>query len=335
MRILTVFTGGTIGSKCGLNKVALDENRFKLIEAAKKRYDLSDVIFETAEPYFVLSENMTTAYWNQLVSFFKEINWEMYDGIIMTHGTDTLAYTSNFLGMLLGNKKIPIVLVSSNYAIEDERANGVINFKAAIDLIRTGMSGTFVPFFQKDKILVHLGTRLMQSRHFLDDFMSVADQPFGLIENGVFTHFCANPTDEKCRTSDSLLEKFPEFEIRKKVVLIHPYIGLDYGSISLNEVGAVLQGTYHSGTFCVEEDSFQEFYKRCLKADIPIFLAPISSDHANTPYASTFAAMDQGIIPLTNLSLEAAYCKLMILSQIYNGQQLKEESQKCLFFEQF
>ena len=51
-----------------------------------------------------------------------------YDGVIITHGTDTLQYTAAFTGYIMAGAQIPIVLVSANYVLEDVRSNGVDNF---------------------------------------------------------------------------------------------------------------------------------------------------------------------------------------------------------------
>ena len=67
-----------------------------------------------------------------LAKYIKEqIESEKYDGIIITHGTDTLQYTSAMLGYMFDDVSIPIVLVSSNYVLEDKRANGLINLSKA------------------------------------------------------------------------------------------------------------------------------------------------------------------------------------------------------------
>ena len=54
---------------------------------------------------------------------------ENYEGIIVTTGTDTLAYSSAALGYAFGELSVPMVTVSANYPLSDERSNGFSNFE--------------------------------------------------------------------------------------------------------------------------------------------------------------------------------------------------------------
>lgn len=74
-----------------------------------------------------------------------------YDGIVVTHGTDTLQYTSAFLAYIFDGLNVPIVLVSANYPLDDSRSNGFENFVGAIDFIKSG-SGNGVLFRIKTQI---------------------------------------------------------------------------------------------------------------------------------------------------------------------------------------
>lgn len=335
INILTIFTGGTIGSIHKEGKVTLDQNKYKLIEKAKEKYDLNDVEFDIKEPYFVLSENMLIDHWNQLIMLLRQTDFKQYKGIIITHGTDTLAYTANLLAMLLGNIGIPVVLVSSGSDLESEMENGTDNFYSALKLIRAGIPGVFVPFRQCGKDIIHLGSRIMQSRHFTDDFISLMDSPYAQIKGGIIEY---NPSpynieETELKYGSSLLLQHPLFQISKRVLVQFPYIGQVFDYICLDGFSAVLLGTYHSGTFCMESNSFQRFYQECQRRSIPVFLAPISQRHSNRPYESTDQAITAGIVPIVNVTLEAAYTKLLILSQIYDGNTLKENINTDLFYE--
>lgn len=336
MRVLTIFTGGTIGSIYKEGKVALDENKYKLIDKTKEKYDLTDIIFDIQEPYFVLSENMMTDHWNQLIQVLQKLDDQQHDGIIITHGTDTLAFTANLLAMLVGNIGIPIVLVSSGADLESEMQNGTYNFKSAIDIIRVGIPGVFVPYRQEGRDMIHLGSRIMQSRHFFDDFNSLMDEPYAQISDGIIDYNSSpyNIEETQLNNGKSLLREYPSFQLGKRVLMIAPYIGLIFDNICLDGFCAVLLGTYHSGTFCMENESFQRFYEECQERSIPVFLAPITKRHSDKPYESTDKAVKAGIIPIVNVTMEAAYTKLLILAQIYDTDTLKKNVNSNLFYEQ-
>jgi L-asparaginase len=97
--------------------------------------------------------------------------------------------------------------------------------------------------------------------------------------------------------------------------MIKPYPGLDYTHFNLENVDAVLHDLYHSGTACTslkwgENHSLLEFIKHCKKLDISVYLAPAikSAD----VYQSTKALLEQGANMIWNMSIEAAYVKLLL-----------------------
>ena len=143
MKILVVFTGGTIG--CG----GEGGGKYMLTQMYLDRY--GDVDFDTAEPYTVLSENLEGSHMNMLADCLQSYDLNSYDGIVVTHGTDTLQYTSAFLAYIFDGLNVPIVLVSANYPLDDSRSNGFENFVGAIDFIKSGSgNGVFVSYKNAD-----------------------------------------------------------------------------------------------------------------------------------------------------------------------------------------
>ncbi|MDE6111619.1 MAG: asparaginase domain-containing protein, partial [Eubacterium sp.] len=164
MKILIMFTGGTIGCSSSGGVISPNEENTKLLlELYKKEYS-KDVDFEITEPYYALSENNTGKTLEHLISAVCDAVNMDYSGIIVTHGTDTLQYSAAALSYALGNKTIPVLLVSSNYVLTDKKANGLSNFAAAVDFIQNGYGkGVFVPYKNSDnKVYVHRASRLLQ-----------------------------------------------------------------------------------------------------------------------------------------------------------------------------
>ena len=106
--------------------------------------------------------------------------------------------------------------------------------------------------------------------------------------------------------------------------MIKPYPGLNYAHFNLENVDAVLHDLYHSGTACAstqwgENYSLLEFIKRCGEQDIKVYLAPaIKSADA---YQSTRALIEQGAEMIWNMSIEAAYVKLMLAYGNFSDEQ--------------
>jgi len=139
MKIKIIFTGGTISSRLNENVISVETENFskmQLIENFNKASNFADIEFISSQPLNVLSENMSINNLNTLINEIKNTNFSEIDGIIITHGTDTLGYTANILAILLAGIKIPVVLVSSNYILSDEKSNGNDNFFNAVDFIK-------------------------------------------------------------------------------------------------------------------------------------------------------------------------------------------------------
>ena len=132
--IKIIFTGGTIGSTLSDGVIRPETGKPRaLLEAYQVKYgtDLTQIA-DFAEPYTILSENLDGDILRKLIREVACALQDGYKGIIITHGTDTLQYTGAALGYTFGLCSVPIILVSSNYPIENPRANGVDNLHGAV-----------------------------------------------------------------------------------------------------------------------------------------------------------------------------------------------------------
>ena len=145
MKILLIMTGGTICSfENERGERAADTERAEayIVNNFKNGDSVyrDDVQFDVKSPLNILSENMTVTSWNTLVTNMKKYKYDEYDGVIILHGTDTLAYTSALLSLLMSGADVPVFLVSSQLPIYMEEANGNENFKTAVELIAKGVA---------------------------------------------------------------------------------------------------------------------------------------------------------------------------------------------------
>ena len=331
--ILVVFTGGTIGSTASEGTIdTAGSAPFKLLQQFQQHYkNHQQVHFSTIQPLQILSENLAPSVWKTLVSAIEAEQPDRYDGIIITHGTDTLAYTAAALSFYFHAVKLPILLVSSDYPLDDSRANGLENLICAVEFILQNIqSGVFVPYRnQKQLTQVHRGSRLACSLQLSGDFFSVQGKSFMQFENRKFS--LMNPS-----TKSILGENRPLTQGRKsitchikanfseRILMIKPYPGLNYAHFNLENVDAVLNDLYHSGTACAstqwgENYSLLEFIKRCGEQNIKVYLAPaIKSADA---YQSIRALIEQGAEMIWNISIEAAYVKLMLAYGNFRNEQ--------------
>ncbi len=316
MRIHVLFTGGTIGCRAdenGILDLAAPQEDYFLLQSYRQRNPCAakDIHFTSSEPLRILSENLCIADWNILLHTLQAMDFSAYDGIILTHGTDTLAFTAALTAVLLAGISIPVVFVGSNTPLTDENADGHLNFRDAVDFIRdAALPGVYVAFQSE----LYFASRVSQSRHISNRYGVAGDVPFGRMENGRFcpvTHPMNPSTTQLCLPgSEPLLCKVKE--LSGCVLLLRPYVGLDYRCVALHSgTKAVLHESYHSFTACTvgeaQGNSLPAFARQCKERGIPLYLAPSTGQAA---YASVKQLGD--CIPLPVMTAECAYAKLLV-----------------------
>ena len=112
-RILWILTGGTfscVGTDRGLMPRSGDEQAEKMLSLMPdiiENYDIMPLVLMNID-----SSDMTVSH-HRMIADAIDANIDKYDGIVMTHGTDTMAYTAAALSVMLRNPPIPIVLTGS------------------------------------------------------------------------------------------------------------------------------------------------------------------------------------------------------------------------------
>ncbi len=322
-KILMVFTGGTIGSApdnasdcLSLDSKASKSALIANFKAGNSKYALyADELFEDSnfpENERTHSENMTLSKLSEIIEHIKSKKLENYSGIIVLHGTDTLAYTSSLFSFAFSNISVPMMLVSGNKPLMDIRSNANANFSAAVGLILDGISpNVYVPYRNSDgEVYIHLGNALKQCDNFSDDFFGATEsKSLKITDKELFSKCKAFSTRRKTISCLSNMTALWE-----NVLLVYPYTGLDYSHLSLKGVGAVIHGTYHSGTVCSIEEgnkcSLLYLANEAEQIKIPLFVAPAKLDREQ--YATLFELSEKSSAILLHMTTEAAYTKLIL-----------------------
>ncbi|MDD5460363.1 MAG: asparaginase domain-containing protein [Methylococcales bacterium] len=330
--ILLVFTGGTIGSAASEGTInTTGTARFELIRQFRQHHKNDHYIeFNTIQPLQILSENLAPRAWQILIAAIEAERPDQFDGIIITHGTDTLAYTAAALSYYFHTTKVPILLVGSDYPLDDPKANGLENFTCAVEfIVQKKQAGVFVPYRNPQQAMqVHKGSRLTCSLQLSGDFFSVQSRSYMLFENSRFTlnHpsksnlFMREGPNDNIETD--ILPLKASFSDR--VLMIKPYPGLDYRHFNLENVDAILHDLYHSGTACASTQwgdhySLSEFIKRCGEQGVKVYLAPAVK--SPDVYQSARLLIEQGAVMIWNMAIEAAYVKLILAYGNFNDEQ--------------
>lgn len=328
MKIAVIFTGGTIASTNKEGYITpVEKQSERLIEIYKKRSG-RQVSFETDCPYFILSENLSGDFIKRLGIVLEEKLSGTCDGVIVVHGTDTLQYSAAAMGYLFGKNSKPVVFVSSNYVLEDDRANGADNFYYAVEFILKNQGGVWISYRNQDGITyIHRAGRVLPHLPYSDEIFSACGQYFGMYQEGKFT---VNPSYREAEDAIRPLSCLPLKEY-SGVLMAAVYPGMDYSFISgmqeplsSGRVKAVVFHAYHSGTLRTDTPELKSFLKAMARRGIPVCLTGVLEE-GQAVYASMKEMEDSGILLLGNMSPVAAYIKLWLL--LANGREVLELSE--------
>lgn len=227
--ILVIALGGTIGS-VKTDSIGLDKNNLKIIDYCRR----DDVEFTGISPFSVLSENMSIELWKRLIEFLEKVNFEEYCGVIILHGSDTLAFTAALLANAYPDKSI--VLAAADKPIEDKSSNGIENFNNAVELIVNGIA--------KCPLVSYNGLHkadCITGADIHDEFISLEST--------------LPPTDSKIIYD-------------KNILIVNPYVGICFDNYNLDNIDCVLINMYHSATV---PNNTGNFCERLTKSGIPYY----------------------------------------------------------------
>ena len=369
-KILLVLTGGTIcsfGDEDNLNRDVdvVKANRLIIDNFRNSDSIYRDCEFETDIVLDVLSENMTVENWNVLIDYLRNKDTCGYSGIIITHGTDTLAYSASLISILLSDKDIPVFIVSSNMPLNMKEANGNANFRIAVESIGLKIAPlVYVPYRNSDGVMyLHNAAHLMQCVNYKDDFKSYdmikmsgnitkenvkyAEKSFlkNIIEyrqrcdncnDNQSTHNCDEYNDKESRHNydeyndnehrhncdNRFLADLKHIKcLKKNVLFIKPYVGIDYSAFNLENIKAVVHSMYHSMTACTgenednpESDSILYLLDKCRSKNIAFITEPAKTDICK--YVSSDKVLGAGAMPVYGMTSEMTYVKTLLAAAV-------------------
>lgn len=325
-KILVLFTGGTIGSATNDGIIDVErEGKYAVVEAYKSAYG-DDVEFECRQVLNILSENMGFSGWEKMIHEINSIDTALYSGVILTHGSDTLAYTSAMLGMYFRHFDIPLFIIASNKPIGEKGSNGLFNFTSAVGLIKEGKYKGVFTLYER----VMLPTRVIPADTCRDRFGVYGYDGFNdfSVFSGVSENMLSRPREQLFHG---------DIAFKKRIMFIEGCPAMDFGCFVPNgDTAAVLYSPYHSATACTDVSegksyALTEFIKRCITKNIMVYICGLKR---KVPIYSTVAEIIKaGSIPIYTTSAVAAYMKLLLA---YNQEEMpvKEVMGKDLFFEE-
>ena len=134
MKILIIYTGGTIGMIENPETGALESFSFKHLQShvpELKRFAFGIDVHTFEKP--VDSSDMMPRQWEELGDIIKK-HYDIYDGFVVLHGTDTMVFTASALSFLLPNLTKPVIFTGSQLPIGQLRTDGKENLLTALEI---------------------------------------------------------------------------------------------------------------------------------------------------------------------------------------------------------
>lgn len=312
-RIVLISTGGTIASKVDYETGAVTP-ALKPEDILEWIPEISEIaLFSAREVMSIFSEDMHPRLWEKIAEeVYKEIESGVA-GVVVAHGTDTMAYTASALAFGIQNKPVPIVFVGS------QRSSDRPSTDAALNLLAATITAAKAPFAESVIVMhastsdilmaVHRGVKARKmhtSRR--DAFQSINDTPIALV----------NPFKREVRIIGRIHEyrgnKKPILKARfdERVALIKFYPGLDSELIDFlvdkGYHGIVIEGT---GLGHVANKLVSSI-KRAVELGIPVVMTSqclFGRVNMNV-YSTGRRLLEAGVIPGSDMLPETAYVKL-------------------------
>ncbi len=132
--VLLIYTGGTIGMTENPETGMLESFDFSHLkeqvpELKRFKFKIDNIQFDPP----IDSSDMELGGWQKLVRIIEK-NYERYDGFVILHGTDTMAYTASALSFMLENLNKPVILTGSQLPIGKLRTDGKENLITALEI---------------------------------------------------------------------------------------------------------------------------------------------------------------------------------------------------------
>ncbi|MGM0375491.1 MAG: asparaginase [Bacteroidota bacterium] len=314
-RVLIIYTGGTIGMAVDPDTNTLVPFDFenissKVPELKKFDFSVSSISFNP----IVDSSEMSPAIWSKLVGIIEE-NYTDFEGFVILHGTDTMAYTASALSFMLHHLQKPVVLTGSQLPLGAIRTDGKENLLTALEIAAAQKNGqALVPevcvYFQ-DKLFRGNRTTKYNAEHFRafrsDNYPPLAEAGLHIKYNYPYIRYTTLrgnfATSPRMDNNVVLLKIFPGIH-EKAVRAILETPGLR---------GVILE-TYGSGN-APTSDWFMQSLRDAIDRGIIIMNVTqcLAGSVEMWRYETGRHLLNMGVISGQDITTEAALTKLMYL----------------------
>ncbi len=327
--VLIIYTGGTIGmvqnpSTGALTPFDFDHILKQVPELKSFGYQLDTITFEP----LVDSSNANPDFWINLVKII-ESNYEKYNGFVILHGTDTMAFSASIISFMLINQTKPVVFTGSQLPIGTLRTDGKENLITSIEIAAASQNGqALIPevcICFENQVFRGNRTTKFNAEHFdafkSDNYPKLATAGINIKYNYSAIHY---PTHQ------SPLKTYTKLDTNVGILKLFPGITKNFVEAVLNtkNLKAIVLESFGSGN-ATTNDWFVDLLKKATRKGIIIL--NVSQCSAGSVvmglYETSIPLIEAGVVSGHDITTEAAITKLMLLLA---NKKSKQEILECL-----
>ncbi|OFZ21486.1 MAG: hypothetical protein A2X94_08235 [Bdellovibrionales bacterium GWB1_55_8] len=316
-RILIVYTGGTFGMKLTRSGKGdrLSVPRLSSAILRKNFLTRAPELQELAKCDVDVLMNCDSAHigpkeWCEIADHIRS-RWMKYDGIIVLHGTDTLAYTASALSFLLLPCPRPVILTGAQRPFAALRSDARRNLVSAVEIAASG------PRPLVNQVSVFFDDRLFQGNRVhkksATDYHAF-DSPFvePIATVGTDIRYRKSTTGKR-QVSRSRLR--PSFS--SKVALVHATPGFPARVISehlLPQLDGIVLNVFASGTAPTHDPEFRKMLRAAKRTSTPVIVVSEGGSGADpSTYEAGQILLEEGCLWAGGMTLESCFVKASLL----------------------
>lgn len=325
--VLIIYTGGTLGMAYDESGALMPFNFGKILEKIPILNSMNIAITVISFPEPIDSSNVTTVQWTDMAYIIYE-NYDSYDGFVVLHGTDTMAYSASMLSYMLQGLNKPVIFTGAQLPISamrsDARENLVTSLEIATAKINDRPVVPEVCVFFNHVLLRGNRSKKVQSIHF-DAFESENYPP--LAEAGIVIDY----NTAYIRPFEDGKKLVNRNNLDNHVLILKLFPGITElvmdACFAAEGLRGVVMETYGSGN-SPNEAWFMDSLERAIKKGLIVL--NVSQCNGGRViqgrYETSKELLNMGVISGADMTTEAAVTKLMfLLGQEHSSEKIRKQ----------
>lgn len=316
-RVLIIYTGGTIGMwpsasgyvpQGGFNEL-LEQRLNKVSISALQPFDIIEL------DKLIDSSNIVPADWATLAKLI-ELHYDKYDGFVILHGTDTMAYTASALSFMLRGLSKAVILTGSQIPLAQPRTDATNNLLNAIEFAREPHNQEVCICFDGQLLRGNRAKKVHTSS--LRAFASPNLSALGHSGIQIKLHNSNTKSIQTQNIKDTSQFKTPEC-CTYHVAQLHLYPGINDAQLAAildnPDIKGVVMLSYGAGNPPDNNQCLMSLLERANNRGVVIVNLTLcySGKIVQGSYATGARLNQLGVIPGADMTIEAAYTKLLFL----------------------